>query len=118
MITKGQFIKFITEYKNFNEAIERIDKAISGKNWGLNLFECDWYNSVGIMLDIFLDSHFTEEGCDLINWWLFEDVDKIITQKVNPDLFNGESKIEYNVEDIEDLWDYIQKYKNDYFLNE
>lgn len=117
MITKEQFIKFITEYKNFDEAIDRIDQAVSGRNWGLNLFECDWYNSVGIMLDTFLDSHFTNDGCDLVTWWLFEDVDKLITQKVNPDLFNGESEIEYDVEDIEALWDYIQKYKNDYLLN-
>ena len=118
MITKEQFIEFITEYKNFDEAVNRIDKAISGRNWGLNLFECDWYDSVGIMLNIFLDSHFTEDGYDLISWWLFEDVDKVITQKANPDLFNEESEIEYNVEDINALWDYIQKYKNDYLLNE
>jgi hypothetical protein len=118
MITKEQFIKFITEYKNFEEAIDRIDQAVSGRSWGLNLFECDWYNSVGIMLDTFLDSHFTNNGCDLVTWWLFEDVDKLITQKVDPDLFNGESEIEYDVEDIEALWDYIQKYKNDYLLND
>lgn len=118
MITKEQFIKFITEYKNFEEAIDRIDQAVSGRNWGLNLFECDWYNSVGTMLDTFLNSHFTIDGCDLVNWWLFEDVDKLITQKVDPDLFNGESEIEYDVEDIEALWDYIQKYKNDYLLND
>lgn len=118
MITKEQFIKFITEYKNFEEAIDRIDQAVSGRSWRLNLFECDWYNSVGIMLDTFLDSHFTNNGCDLVTWWLFEDVDKLITQKVDPDLFNGESEIEYDVEDIEALWDYIQKYKNDYLLND
>ena len=115
MITKEEFIKFITEYKNFEEAIDRIDKAVSGRNWGLNLFECDWYNSVGIMLDTFLDSHFTNDGYDLVTWWLFEDVDHIITQTVTSDLFNEKSEIEYNVNDIEDLWNYMVKYKNDYF---
>ena len=113
MITKEQFIKFITEYKNFEETIDKIYQ-----NWGLSLVECDWYNSVGIMLDTFLDSHFTNNGCDLVTWWLFEDVDKLITQKVNSDLFNEESEIEYDVEDIEAFWDYIQKYKNDYLLND
>ena len=29
MITKEEFIKFITEYENFEEAIDRIDQAVS-----------------------------------------------------------------------------------------
>lgn len=117
MITKEEFIKFINEYKLFDKAIERLEYAISGSKYGCNLFESDWYNSVGTMLDIFLDSHFTEVGVDCIIWWLFEDVDHIITQTVDPDLFNGKSEIEYNVNDINDLWNYMIKFKKDYFNN-
>ena len=118
MITKELFFKFIKEYQAFDKAIERLEIALSGKKYGCNLFDCDWFMSVGLMLDIFLNSHFKEEGQDLINWWLFDDVDHIIWQKVDPDLFNGSSEIEYNVNELEDLWNYLIKYKKDYFLND
>ena len=68
------------------------------------------------MWDQFMYSHFTEEGSDLINWWKFEDVDHIITETVSPDLFyDGEREIEIDVEDVEDLWDYMINHQNDYF---
>lgn len=119
MITKKLFIDFISKYQNFDKGIERIGEALTGKTYhSLDLYECDWIDSVGYLLDIFLESHFTVEGCDLIVWWMYENVDKIITQKVDPDLFNGESELTYDVENIEDLWDYMIKYKSDYFLNE
>ncbi len=114
MITKEHFIDFITEYQNFDKAIERLEIAISGKKYGCNLFESDWYESVARMFDVFLESFFTDDGQDVITWWLFEDVDHIIWQKTDPDLFNGKSEIEYNVNDIEDLWNYLFKYKEDY----
>ena len=118
MITKQQFHNFINEYQNFSDAIERIEKAVSGRKYGLNLYESDWYESVGKMLDIFLDSHFSDKGCDLIYWWLWENVDKIIYEKVNPDLFNGETEVEYDVESFDNLWNYMIKYQKDYFKND
>ena len=115
MITKEQFIKFIKNYQTFYNGIERFEKAITGSKFTCNLFETDWGDAVGIMLDTFLDSHLTDDGADLLAWWLFEDVDKIITQTVDPDLFHGKSEIEYNVNDIEDLWNYLIKFSSDYF---
>lgn len=115
MITKKEFINFISSYQKFYNGIDRFERAITGKKYTCNLFETDWGNAVGKMLDIFLDSHFTEHGVDLISWWIFEDVDHIITQTVTPDLFNEKSEIEYNVNDIEDLWNYLTKFSSDYF---
>jgi hypothetical protein len=115
MITKEQFIKFIKNYQTFYNGIERFEKAITGSKYTINLFETDWGDAVGIMLDTFLDSHFTDDGADLLVWWLFEDVDKIITQTVDPDLFHRKSEIEYNINDIEDLWNYLTKFSSDYF---
>lgn len=115
MITKKEFFKFINSYKEFSDGIKRFEKAITGSKYSCNLFETDWGDAVGKMLDAFLDSHFTNDGADLLIWWLFEDVDKIITQTVNPDLFHGKSEIEYNVNDIEDLWNYLIKFSSDYF---
>ena len=115
MISKKEFKDFISEYTKFDKAIERIENAISGSKYGCNLFECDWYISTGKMLDIFLNSHFTEEGCDIINWWMFEDVDHIIYQTVDSDLFNGRTEIQHDVNNIEDLWNYLLKNKKELF---
>ena len=115
MITKEKFINFITSYQNFVKGIDRIEEAFGHSVY---LFETDWYEAVGKMLDSFVESHFTEAGCDTVSWWLFEDVDHKIWQKIDPDLFNGKAEIEYDVNDIEDLWKYLVKYKKDYFLNE
>lgn len=114
MISKELFVEYLEQYQKFNEAFERIEEALMGRKYSSNMFESDWYNSVGIMLDVFLESHFTENGRDLIYWWLFEDVDHIIWQTVDPDLFHGKSEIEYNVNNIEDLYDYLVKFKKDY----
>ena len=120
MITKEDLRKFLDLYSKFDRSVIRMGEAILGKpySYSADLFETDWYETVNEMFYTFIESHFTEIGCDSIFWWMFEDVDHIITQTVDPDLFNGKSEIEYNVNDIEDLWKYLIKYKKDYFLNE
>lgn len=110
MITKEEFIKFIKAYEIFENGIDRLNGILKA-----NLWECDCIDAVSRMWDQFMYSHFTEEGCDLINWWKFEDVNHIITQTVASDLFNGKSEIEYDVNDIEDLWSYLTKFPSDYF---
>ena len=114
MITKEEFIKFIKTYQEFDKAVDRFDKAITGKSYSTILFETDWFNAVGEMLDIFLDVNFNEDGKDIVYWWMFEDVNHVITETVNSDLFNVESEVEYNVNDLEDLYDYLIKFKKNY----
>ena len=118
MISFKEFKAAIDEYKKFEEAITRVGNALHGDGpfyGSVNLFECDWYASVDELFDIFVKSHFTETGCDVIYWWLFEDVDHVIYQSVDPDLFDGNKEIEYDVNDLKDLWDYFNIYKKDYF---
>ena len=116
MITKEEFIKFIKAYEEFEEGINNLGEFLSGdRPYGVNLWDCDWVDAVSRMWDQFMYSHFTEEGSDLINWWKFENVDHIITQTVDSDLFNIKSEIKYNVNDIEDLWNYLTKFSSDYF---
>ena len=116
MITKEEFIEFIQAYEEFEEGIDNLGKFLSGDRLhGVNLWDSNWVDAVCKMWDQFMYSHFTEEGSDLINWWKFEDVNHIITQTVSPDLFNGKSEIEYNVNNIEDLWNYLTKFSSDYF---
>ena len=116
MINKEEFVKFIKAYEEFEEGIDNLEKFLSGDtpHW-VDLWGSNWVDAVCKMWDQFMYSHFTEEGCDLINWWKFEDVNHIITQKTDPDLFHGKSEIEYNVNDIEDLWNYLTKFSSDYF---
>lgn len=119
MITKKEFINFIESYETFENGINRIIETLSGgKSYTIDLWGCNWVDAVCKMWDNFIYSHFTEAGCDLINWWKFEDVNHIIYQKVDSDLFNEVSKIEYNINKLEDLWSYMIKYKKDYFLND
>lgn len=118
MITKELFVKFLEQYQRFNTAFERIEEALMGKKYSSNLYESDWVDSVGDMLDIFLESHFTECGCDLINWWLFEHDDwgLILYEKEERNLFNEEKKTEIIIETLDELYNYLIKHKEDYFL--
>ena len=116
MINKEEFIKFIKAYEQFEKGINNLENFLSeDRPHGVNLWESNWVDAVSKMWDQFMYSHFTEEGSDLINWWKFEDIDHIITQTVSPDLFNGKSEIEYDVNNIEDLWNYLTKFPSDYF---
>ena len=53
MITKKEFKEFLSKYNKFNEAISRMEEAISGKPYGINLYETDWFGAVEDMLFIF-----------------------------------------------------------------
>ena len=118
MIKKEEFVKYINSYKEFDKAIERLSEAISGSKYGCNIFESDWYESVGRMLDVFMDSHFTEAGVDWICYYLWENVDdKAAYIKQNKDMFNKEKEIRYPLDTIDELWDFLLTDKETYFKN-
>jgi hypothetical protein len=56
-------------------------------------------NAIGAMSTL-LKSHYSEEGEDLISWWLYEDVDKKL-------YLNDGSEIDLTK--IEDLWAYVEE---------
>lgn len=112
MISKELFVKFLEQYQRFNKAFGRIEEALMGKQFSSNLCESDWYDSVGYMLDIFLESHFTEYGCDLINAYLFENCKEFWQTK-----FKNEEEEHYTFDTLEELYDVMLKFKNNYFLN-
>lgn len=118
MINKEEFIKFIQSYIEFQESIDNFDKAITGKNYPTILFETKWYEAVGMMLDTFLDSHFTDEGEDWIFYWLWEDVeDKKVVVTRPKDMFNEEKKLEYHLNSIDELWNFLLTDTKQYFKN-
>jgi hypothetical protein len=118
MITKEEFTKYILNYQAFEQAIKRMEEAFSGRPYGCNLFECDWVLSVDKMLDVFIDSHFTEKGSDWIYYTIFEDVEdhKVIVKK-EADMFNKEEEIEYHLNTLDELWDFLLADKKLYFKN-
>ena len=118
MITKEEFTQYIIEFQNFQQAIERIEEAISGSKYGCNLWETDWYESVCEMLEIFLTSHFTVEGADWVSYYLWEDTDdKAAYVKQEGDMFNEEKEIRYSLESADELWDFLLTDKKLYFKN-
>ena len=117
MITKEEFVKYLTEYQSFEKAITRLGEALGGKGY-YYIYECDWYDNVGQMLDIFIDSHFTESGADWIYYYLFENVEDhevVITKEA--DMFEGEEKIIYHLNGIDELWDFLLTDIKHYFKN-
>lgn len=119
MLDKEIFKKFITSYQKFYSGIERLETAITGNTYDIFLMETDWGIAAGEMLDTFLESHFTDDGIDLVTWWMFEDVDKVIYEKPQQlDFFIEEDNKERTVpvETIDELWNYMVKNKEFYFL--
>ena len=102
--------------EEFKKAVERLETAISGKNRCYFIFETDWCEAVGKMLDTFLDSHFTNYGVDWICYFLFEDVDdKAAYVKHEGDMFNEEKEIRYPLDTTDELWDFLLTDKKLYF---
>lgn len=108
---KELFIQFIQEYQKYDAGIRRLEKALGGEgaHCRCELFETDWNIAAQGMLDAFAKSYLTEEGEDLLYWWLYEDVDKIIA--------DSETKEEADVNELENLVDYLWNNKEVY-LNE
>lgn len=118
MISKEDFFKYLTKFQTFEQAIDRMEIAISGSKYGCNLWESDWYSAVGEMFDIFIDTHFTEQGADWVSYYMFEDIeDKLVTVKQERDIFGEEREIEYHLNSIDELWDFLLTDKETYFKN-
>ena len=118
MITKEELSKFLDLYSNFDKSIIRMGEAISGKSYPYNtdLFETDWYETVNEMFYTFLESHFTETGIDWITYYFFEDIeDHLVTINISADLFNKEHEVEYHLNSVDELWDFLMTDKKLYF---
>lgn len=103
MITKEILKKYIENFLFFDEKIEKLGQLLFNSYC---LYESDFIDTVGKNLDLFLKSHFNDEGIELIIWWMFESVDKIIY---------NENKV-INVASIDSFIDYIFNHKE--FFNE
>lgn len=96
MITFQEFKNQIELKRQFDKKLEELEKVLNSRD----LFEIDLVQISYKFFDNYIYSHFDDDGVDLIFWWLYESVPKVI--------YTGE--VEYNVEDLEDLWKYLVKY--------
>ena len=94
MLTFEKFEKVIKLKQQFDQHLNDAERVLGG-----NLIETHLVQDSEFIFDAFIDSHFTDEGSDLVYWWLYESVPKKI----------WDSNVEYDVEELKDLWDYIIK---------
>jgi len=69
--------------------------------------ESELYNTPGVLFDTYIYTIFNDEGSDLVFWWIYEDVDKIIYED------SGET----DVNKLDDFLNYLYKHQKDYFKN-
>ena len=100
MITAYKFVEYLKSYQKGIDFLRNMDDA------GLDLYETPLTASADALFQAWLEQILNEEGQDLVYWWLFEDVDKVITDNDN----------EINVEDIEEFTKYLLD--NGYFKTE
>lgn len=105
MITKKELSDFINQFQIFEKGIEKLSEAFSGNKYSC-IMESDWCEAVGKMLDTFVDSHFTEEGADLVFYYIFEENKKVYSNNK-----------EYSFDTIDDLWKILTEDVKLYFKN-
>ena len=89
MITFNHFEEAIKIIQEFSQEIDKFEEM------GYYIAEMPIVDMTSQLLDVFIKSHFTEKGTDLVYWWLYENV----------------------IETLEDLWDFMITNKDTYFNN-
>lgn len=114
MLSKTEFTDYINEFLSFQKTVDKLSDLLGD----IPLFESNIYINVGRMLDLFLDTHFTEDGADWVYYYLFEDIeDKYVKITKPKDIFNEEEEFEYHLNSLDELWDFLLTYKEKYFKN-
>lgn len=98
-MTKEQFIKRMELIQNFHSEQETLQVLIDKINDGYSIVTIGNYIVDELVNMIMEELHITDK--DLLSWWLYEDVDKII--------YDMDKKPLYNVKTLDGLYDYIVK---------
>ena len=93
-MTREQFKKYIREI----EAVAELSGKLA--DLGIETLDCKELFYAEEIFFAWLKSCFGDEGEDLVSWWLYEDVEKILYE---------EDGTEINVENIDDLYSYIEE---------
>ena len=95
MITLEKFKEIIETTKKFDEDNDKLSKILCTENTGF----VDYHFKITSIIEYLLNEAIDNDDPDLISWWQWEKVPKIIT-------WNG---VQYNVENIEDLYYWLTK---------
>lgn len=79
------------------------------KDIGINIIESPLYDIPAKLFDNFIETVCTDDGVDLVFWWLYEDVDKVICENIGE---AEEQKISLGT--VYQLYEYLEK--NKYFV--
>ena len=111
MITFEKFKEIIVKYIGFHKCEDQLRKM------NIDVFESPLFETTGYYFDWLLEAYFTEDGCDTINWWVFEyhDIEEDFDEQGNyvgdPDKEPGMWDKDDNVIPmitIEDLWNEVK----------
>lgn len=97
------FVKQINLIQQLNTKTDQL------KDIGINIVESSLYDIPAKLFDNFVEAVCTEDGADLVFWWLYEDVDKVICENVGE---AEEQKI--SLDTVYQLYEYLEK--NKYFV--
>lgn len=92
------FAKQINLMKSFNYKIDQI------KDFGIDLVETPLFDIPAQMFDNFISAVCTDEGEDLVFWWMYENVEKVIFEH---DEEGNEKKIP--LETVYQLYEYLDE---------
>lgn len=98
MMTKEQFVDMMIITEKFMAEVDKWD------DFGLQIFDKPIVELPWEMFDLFLSTHFDEDGMDWIHWYLFERVG------YNGEILScwDENDKEFIVKDPEDLWKLVE----------
>ena len=83
-------ISLIKEFMSLGESLHKLD---------IDIINSKLYDIPGRLFDMLIETNFTDEGIDLVFWWLYEDVPKEVT----------DNAVKYDLESIDALWKYLNK---------
>lgn len=92
MITKKEFIQYIEIVDRNNSNIDELEKVL-----GVSIFEASIFETFEAMNELFLHQNFTDEGVDIIYWYIYE-------QPCEWDEGNGTEIIDT----VDKLWDKVK----------
>ena len=70
------------DYRNFKNCIDKIKKCekelLAFDKLKIDISETEHVDAVGYFVDMLFMEAFGVDGLDIINWWLYEDVEHVI----------------------------------------
>lgn len=109
-MTREKFKDLIYKMQEHNELYDKL------YDFGIDAINCKYMEYAGIFFDELMRSEFGEDGCDLVSWWLYEDVDHCIYEPYEGEdkkefYFEGEEiphgKLIADLNNVDNLYDYL-----------